>query len=429
MTIELWFDFSCPYAYLASQRAAVLGVPIDWRPMLLGGVFRGIGAGAGPMATISAAKAAHNLADMHRWAARFDVPFRMPAAHPMRTVRALRVLLALPHATWPRAIEAIYAAYWQRGEDITSDAVIAGALAGAAIDPEAITLALSHGEQHRDELHARTQQAIELGIFGAPAFVIRRDDPGGPGGADDDRPILVWGQDRSAWLEAVLAGWDPDASPPPGGSRAFAPRERASPGTTLDFYFDVASPFAYFALTQLTGLAATGAEIRLVPILLGGLFRDIGQADVPLATFPPPKLAYVTREMQRWAHWWNVPFDPPAKFPQRTIKAQRLAVLAADEGRGGTLATALGRAMWAEQRDLEDDATLRELVTGAGLPASWVERTADPELKARLIANTTAARAAGVFGVPTFIVTHPGKDPQLLWGQDRLELVATEVAS
>ena len=110
--LELWFDFSCPYAYLASRVATRLPVEIDWRPMLLGGVFRGIGAGDGPMATLGPAKAAHNLRDMQRWAEVLGVPFQMPAAHPMRTVRALRVLLALPHSRWPAAIAALYAAYW-----------------------------------------------------------------------------------------------------------------------------------------------------------------------------------------------------------------------------------------------------------------------------------------------------------------------------
>ncbi|HMG54433.1 MAG TPA: DsbA family protein, partial [Kofleriaceae bacterium] len=72
--LELWFDFSCPYAYLASRRARHLGVEVDWRPMLLGGVFRGIGAGDGPMATISPQKLAHNVHDMHRWADIFGEP-------------------------------------------------------------------------------------------------------------------------------------------------------------------------------------------------------------------------------------------------------------------------------------------------------------------------------------------------------------------
>lgn len=415
LTLELWFDFSCPFAYLASRRAHKLGVPIDWRPMLLGGVFRGIGAGDGPLATLAPAKAAHNLADMHRWAARFGVPFQMPAGHPMRTVRALRVLLALPRIEWPRAIEGIYAAYWQRGEDIALDPVIASALAEAGIERGVAATAIARAHEMKDELHRRTDEAIALGIFGAPAWVVRRKEP-----------LLIWGQDRFPWLEAVLAGWDPDAGPPPAGPRPFAPAGRAAPKASVDVYFDVASPFSYFALTQLGGLAALGVTPRLVPILLGGLFRDIGQADVPLLTFSPPKLAYTSREMTRWANWWGIPFDMPAKFPQRTITAQRLALLAADESfeRGTELAAVLGRAMWAEQRDLEDDATLRELVERAGFPADWILRTRDPAVKSRLVDNTTRAREAGVFGVPTFVVHGSTAGPQLFWGQDRLDLVA-----
>ena len=417
VTLELWFDFSCPYAYLASRRAHALGVPIDWRPMLLGGVFRGIGAGDGPMATLSAAKAAHTLADQHRWAERFEVAFQMPANHPMRTVRALRVLLALPRIEWPRAIEGIYAAYWQRSEDISTDAVIEGALLDAGIDQGTVRIALARAHEMKDELRKRTDEAIGLGIFGAPAWIMRRDGD----------PLLIWGQDRFPWLEAIVAGWDPDAGPPPAGPRPFAPSGRARPNTTLDVYFDVASPFSYFALTQLPAFTAMGVTPRLVPILLGGLFRDIGQADVPLATFPAPKHAYVTREMERWANWWGIPFAQPEKFPQRTITAQRLALLAADESfaRGVALATALGRAMWGEQRDLEDDETLREILETEGFPTAWLARTRDAAIKARLAANTTAAREARVFGVPTFVID--GK--HLLWGQDRLDLVARALVS
>ncbi len=414
--LELWFDFSCPYAYLASRRAVTLGVPIDWKPMLLGGVFRGIGAGDGPMATLSVAKASHNLADMQRWAAVFDVPFRMPAGHPMRTVRALRVLLALPHSRWPVAIEAIYAAYWQRGDDITSDVVLASVLSSAGIPADELATALEHGGSAfiKDELRRRTDEAIELGVFGAPAWILRRPEP-----------LLIWGQDRFRWLEAVLAGWDPDRSTPPDGPRPLETPGPARPGATLDVYFDVASPFAYLGLTQLPALASMGVTPRLVPILLGALFRDIGQADVPLFAFPAAKARYVTREMTRWARWWGVPFDPPTKFPQRTVAAQRLALIAATHGfdAGLAMATVLGRAMWAEQRDLTDDETLRELVVRAGFPAEWVDQTQDPTIKAALAANTAAARAANVFGVPTFVVD--GK--QLFWGQDRLELVAREL--
>jgi 2-hydroxychromene-2-carboxylate isomerase len=413
--VELWFDFSCPYAYLASRRARSLGTAIDWRPMLLGGVFRGIGAGDGPMATLSPAKAAHNVADMYRWARRFGEPFQLPAAHPMRTVRALRVLLALPHSRWPVAIEALYTAYWERAEDLATDPVIARALAANKIASEEITRALEDATTDRvkDELRTRTDEAIALGIFGAPAWVRR------------DPPRLIWGQDRFAWLAAVLDGWDPDAGPPPGGARPLRVDGVARPGATLDVYFDVASPFAYLGLTQLPAIVKLGVIPRLVPILLGGLFRDIGQVDVPLFAMPAAKARYVTLEMTRWARWWGVPFDPPRKFPQRTVTAQRLALLAADRDveTGLALATALGRALWAEQRDLEDEATLREVLDREGLSAAMIARTRDQDVKDRLAANTAAARAAGVFGVPTFVVD--GKE--LFWGQDRLELVAEAV--
>lgn len=419
--LELWFDFSCPYAYLASRRAKHLAAEIDWRPMLLGGVFRGIGAGDGPMATISPQKQAHNYHDMHRWADRFGEPFRLPSSHPMRTVLALRTLLALPRAWWPAAIEAIFAAYWQRGDDVSSPDVIAHALLAAGITGDAVAAAIGRADEPaiKDELRQRTDEAISLGIFGAPAWIYR----------DDGEPLLVWGQDRMGWVEAILAGWRL-AGPPPGGARPLCRLAPAAAGKTLDVYFDVASPFAYLGLTQLPALAATGVRPQLVPILLGALFRDINQANVPWFAMPAPKQRYFGLEMQRWASWWGEPFELPRKFPQRTITAQRLCLLAAADSfeTGVRVATALARAMWAEQRDLEDPETLRAVLSAAGLPdgrpETWLTQTQDPAIKAQLAANTAAAREAGVFGVPTFVVdgTH------LFWGQDRLELVAQAVA-
>jgi 2-hydroxychromene-2-carboxylate isomerase len=361
------------------------------------------------MATLSPQKAAHNDRDMHRWAEIAGAPFQVPAAHPMRTVRALRVLLALPHSRWPAAIEAIYAAYWQRSEDITSDAVIAGALAGAGVSEADIAAALAGADDKKDELRARTEEAIELGIFGAPAWVVRRE-----------RPILVWGQDRLDWVSAVLAGWDPEAGAPPGGPRPLRIAGAFRSPSTLDVYIDVASPFAYLGLTQLPALAeATGVTPRIHPILLGALFRDIGQADVPLFAMPAVKQRYVNLEMDRWARWWGVPFEMPRKFPQRTVAAQRLILLAREHHADLRLAIALARAMWAEQKDLEDPATLRDILQDCVLPVEWVERTQEPAMKQQLAEETAGARAAGVFGVPTWIVD----GQHLFWGQDRTELV------
>jgi 2-hydroxychromene-2-carboxylate isomerase len=416
--LELWFDFSCPYAYLASRKApaiaAAAGVPLVWKPMLLGGVFQGIGAGAGPLATLGPAKAANNLRDMARWAEIVGAKLNVPAAHPMRTVKALRTLLALPTERWSDAIDKLYTIYWHHGADITRDDVIANAL--AHIPEAAAALARADDDSIKAELRTRTDEAIALGIFGAPAWVIRRDA---------GEPILIWGQDRMPWVDAVLAGWDLDNAPPPGGPRSVATDVQPfqSP-RSLELYFDVASPYAYFALSQIAALGKlAGITPKLRPILLGALFRDIGQVDVPIAHMSRAKQHYTQRELGRWARWWGEPMSWPRKFPQRTIAAQRLCVIAGDDP---DLALALGRAIWAEQQNVEEPAVLADVLERAGKPADWLARTQDPAIKQQLIDNGVAARAAGVFGVPAFVVA--GEREHLVWGQDRTEHVIRMLA-
>ena len=425
MNVEFWFDFSCPYAYLAAQRIEEIcarhGAPLSFHPMLLGGVFRAIGAGEGPMATLSASKAASNAKDMRRWATLFEVPFAMPAKHPMRTVRALRTLLGLPAANWRDAIFALYAAYWQRGEDVTSDAVIRSALVdvtGAGIEAAVVDAALAGADSDaiKDELRKRTDEAVALGVFGAPAMIVRRTG----------QPILLWGQDRLNWLDAILGGWDPDgtvgpkiSAPAPATSSARVKRVK------MDFFFDIASPNAYLGSTQIERFArAAGAELVLKPVLLGALFRNLGTVDVPWFAMPANKRAYVGREFNRWATWWQVPWKFPSRFPQRTVTAQRMMLLAGDKAL--PLMHRLFRAMWVEDRDLADFETLASMAAEVGLPRDIVSATENPTAKDALKNATAEAQAAGVFGVPTMIVH--GATDVLLWGQDRLDLIAPVVA-
>ena len=125
--VEFWFDFSCPYAYLASTRvealAARAGAELDVRPMLLGGVFRARNVPQNLSATMSPAKARHNLDDMRRAAQRAGVELRMPAGHPMRTVEALRCVLAAG-IPWP-LIHRIYRAYWVENVEVSDREVLA----------------------------------------------------------------------------------------------------------------------------------------------------------------------------------------------------------------------------------------------------------------------------------------------------------------
>ena len=187
--LHFWFDYSCPYAYLASTQVQALAsrtkAELIYEPMLLGGVFRAVGTSQRLFAELSPAKAKHNALDMHRWAALFGVPLAMPAAHPMRTVEALRATLLV--GIDPRVVDGFYRAYWVEGRGPSEEATMRDVLGAAGHDASAV---LARLDDAKDDLRRRTDEAIALGIFGAPAFVV--------GGE------MYWGQDRIEFVEKAL---------------------------------------------------------------------------------------------------------------------------------------------------------------------------------------------------------------------------------
>jgi 2-hydroxychromene-2-carboxylate isomerase len=201
--VDFFYDFSCPYAYLAHTQIEALcgraGAALAWKPFLLGGVFKAIGTPPVPFLGLPAAKARHNALDMMRWADHWGVPLHMPAFHPARTVLALRATLA--SGDLPRASKALYAAYWVQGRDVSSPEVVREVLDGAGLDGAAL-VARAEEPAIKDELRRRTDEAIAAGVFGAPAFVVKTPSIA-PGGA------LFWGQDRLHWVEQALGGWTP----------------------------------------------------------------------------------------------------------------------------------------------------------------------------------------------------------------------------
>src|SRR5262245_17995795 len=82
-SLDFWFDYTCPFAYLGSTQAIALaarmGVPLTYKPMLLGGVLKAVRAPQTLFATRSAPRSAHDRAAMQRWATRFGVTLTMPA--------------------------------------------------------------------------------------------------------------------------------------------------------------------------------------------------------------------------------------------------------------------------------------------------------------------------------------------------------------
>jgi 2-hydroxychromene-2-carboxylate isomerase len=186
---------------------------------------------------------------------------------------------------------------------------------------------------------------------------------------------------------------------------------------TLDLYWDFSSPFAYLGATQAEALAArTGATLTWRPMLLGAVFKAIGQEQAPILTWGEAKRSYFFTDLARWADLYGVPFQFPTRFPTLTLKALR-AYLALPESRRGAFRERTFRAYWAEDRDIADEGVLAELAgEDAGALASRIQ---SPEIKAELARATQSAIDIGVFGAPTWIVD--GRE--LFWGQDRIALV------
>jgi 2-hydroxychromene-2-carboxylate isomerase len=197
--IDFYFDFACPYAYLASTRLSELSAhttcEVRLRPVLLGGIFRALEQPQNMSTTLSPAKARHNRLDLLRWASWLEAPLAAPLRHPNRTVEALRYLLATPSESAIEVVHAFYALYWSEGADISDTTVLSSCLEGLGLDAPAIA-AKSISAEIKDDLRQRTHDAVELGVFGVPTFIVEGE--------------LFFGQDRIEMVGQAANGWKAD---------------------------------------------------------------------------------------------------------------------------------------------------------------------------------------------------------------------------
>lgn len=188
---------------------------------------------------------------------------------------------------------------------------------------------------------------------------------------------------------------------------------------SFQFCFDYASPFSYFAQSQLAGLLErTGAEVEYRPVLLGGIFKSTGNK-APMQEECVPKRNYTARMIQHWVAHYGVPFQFNPHFPVNTIHVMRTCVAAQKEGVFDAFHAAIFPAMWVDGRNLGEPTEIAKVCGGAGLDGErLVQLSQDPAVKDTLRANTDAAVAAGAFGVPTFLV-----GDELFWGADHMHFV------
>lgn len=190
----------------------------------------------------------------------------------------------------------------------------------------------------------------------------------------------------------------------------------------IELYFDVASPYAYLALTQIEDLAARHQrELVYKPMLLGKVFEATGNR-MPAAV--PAKGKYMMSDLQRWSAYYGVPFRFPSIFPVNSKLAQRIAAVL-PAAQVGDWARSAAQAYWAEDRDIGSAEGLQPAFDALGWEAAPLLEQAESEAaRTRLRALTEEAVARGVFGAPTFFA-----DDAMFWGCDRLGLLEHHLSS
>jgi 2-hydroxychromene-2-carboxylate isomerase len=189
--IEFWYEFASTYSYLSAMRiealASAAGVSVLWKPLLLGPIFRTQGWDTSPF-NIYPVKGRYMVRDMERLASARGVPFKLPSSFPQNSLHAARLALIGHAEGWGVAFtRAVYEAQFAGGADIADKAVLKGILTRLGLDAEAL-FARSAAPENKERLRQQTEEAQELGIFGAPSFLARGE--------------LFWGDDR---LEQALA--------------------------------------------------------------------------------------------------------------------------------------------------------------------------------------------------------------------------------
>lgn len=196
----------------------------------------------------------------------------------------------------------------------------------------------------------------------------------------------------------------------------------------IDYFMAPQSPWTYLGHQRFVAIAKQqGASIVLKPADIARVFSATG--GVPVAQRPPQRQAYRLDELQRWSKFLNIPLNlHPAFFPVAGEPGAKLIIAALqknDTDKALELAFALGRAVWSEEKNISDEATLVALCDSLGLDGKMLlTHSCGDAVAADYAKNTEDALAWNVFGVPWYRVDEEG-----FWGQDRLDFVERALAS
>ena len=196
--LEFFYDLTSPWTYLAftgiQPIAERYAVAIEWRPILVGGVFNAVNQevyARREAAFDNKRQLVYMMKDLGDWAQYRGIEINWPAFHPANAVKCMRGCfvaeargLLLPYS------QAVFEAYWGRCEDVSDDGVLAALVEGLGLDAEGFLAGI--GERAvKDRLRENTDEVIERGGFGSPTIFVDGDD-------------MYFGNDRLPLVESAL---------------------------------------------------------------------------------------------------------------------------------------------------------------------------------------------------------------------------------
>jgi len=184
-TLEFWFEFGSTYSHPAALRVEALTaqrrVALAWRPFLLGPLFADLGWNDSPF-NLQPAKGRYMWRDLERVCAKHGLPWRRPSSFPRNGLLAARVATAAEGEPWlPDFVRSVYRTNFVEDRDISDPAIVGDRIERMG-QPAGTWLARAAEPDTKQRLRARVDRARELGLFGAPSFVVAGE--------------LFWGHDR-----------------------------------------------------------------------------------------------------------------------------------------------------------------------------------------------------------------------------------------
>jgi 2-hydroxychromene-2-carboxylate isomerase len=175
-TIEFWFGLSSTYSYVAAMRIEALAAAakrqLAWRPFLPGPIFQAQQGSSDSPFNRQPERGRYMWRDLERLCAKYQLPFRKPSEFPRNALLATRVALLGEEAPWGGAFaRAIFRANFAEDRDVAREEVVREVLESLQLDASE-WIARAGEDITKQRLRARTNEAMERGIFGAPDFFV-----------------------------------------------------------------------------------------------------------------------------------------------------------------------------------------------------------------------------------------------------------------